>query len=574
LRIINLDKLSIEENQLLNSIAVNVRGKFHILIDKLAQGKEDNIHWVVSNVASRNKYHSPLFLRCCQIILVKKLIEENKVHKVILSDYALSVVFKKYYSKNHMDIIQYSGKFKERIKQIFTPIVAFVKVSFKYCLRIIGRRKINRLETFNNTPITLLDTFVIDSKVGEEGSINDGKYKDRYYPGLLELLSDHEKNGIFYLPTIFGFKNPIDAYKKIRSSSSNFLIRDDFLHKSDFLFALLHPFKILPFHFPKIFISGFDITYLIKQENYQNCCNPNSLEGLVNYRFAYRLANTDVNVRLLVKWYENQAIDKGEIIGFHHFSSNTEIIGYQGFIISKILHHYIYPTNSEYRSQAVPSKVAVIGKGLIDDVKEFCNKIDVITAPAFRNQNVWQKRKHYPKTGQFTILVALPMDLNETAAILKLLYKLPKQISDTDIKFLIKPHPSYGPQQIKGFIRESRLNIDIKTGYFNNILEEANLLISNASITSVESLAKGIPVIIIGDKNGIIQNPIPDDVPEDIWKLCFTNEELQRAISYFINNSIENKVLYTKISELIRDRYFEPVTAEKVRMFLSLGDSL
>ena len=570
-----MNKLLPEENQLLNSIALEVRTKFHVLIDRLALGKEDNIHWVVSNIASRNKYHSPLFIRCCQLSLVKKLIEEKNVEQVVLSDYTLARVLKRYYSNKHASIlIICSEKYKEKVKRILAPFAVFAKVFYQFSLRIIGRSKSDKVKIHKNSYLTLLDTFVINSEVEEEGSIHKGEYKDRYYPGILGALTEEEEENTLFLPTIIGFKNPINAFKIIRSSKSRFLIRDDFLLISDYLFALQHPFQVLKFRFPKTFFIGFDITPLIKQETYHKCCNHICLEGLLNYRFAYRLAILGVKVRLLVEWYENQPLDKGAIVGFHHFHPRTQIVGYQGYIISRLLHHYVYPINSELRSNAVPDNVAVIGKGLLDDVKEFCNEINVITAPAFRNQNVWQKRKYYPKAGQFTILVALPMDLNETASILRLLYKLPMKINKTEVKYLIKPHPSYGPQQIKGFIPEGRQNFDIKTGYFNNYLEKADLLISNASITSVESLAKGIPVIIIGDQNGIIQNPIPYDVPDDIWTLCFTPEEIKRAISHFINKSVESKELYAKIGELIRDRYFEPVTIEKVRAFLSLKDML
>ena len=575
MRVLNLDKLSSEENQLLNSIAIIVRTKFHVLIDKLALGKEDNIHWVVSNIASRNKYHSPLFIRCCQLLLIKKLIEEKNIEQIILSDSALAGVLKKYYSNKHNSIlITCSENFKEKVKRVLAPFATFTKAFYIFSLRIIGRSKSARVKISQNSHITLLDTFVINSEVEEEGSIHNGEYKDRYYPGILNALTEEEKKNTLFLPTIIGFKNPINAFKIIRSSKSSFLIRDDFLHISDYFFSLLHPFNVLKLRFSRTLFSGFDIKPLIKQETYYKCCNHNCLEGLLNYRFAYRLAKVGVKVRLMVEWYENQPLDKGAIVGFHHFYPNTKIVGYQGYIISRLLHHYVYPINSELRSNAVPDNVAVIGKGLINDVKEFCNKINVIIAPAFRNQNVWEKRSNYPKAGQFTILVALPMDLNETASILKLVYELPMRINKADVKYLIKPHPSFGPQQIKGFIPEGRKNIDIKTGYFNDYLEKADLLISNASITSVESLAKGIPVIVIGDQNGIIQNPIPHDVPDDIWTLCFTPEEIKRAISHFINKSVESKELYAKIGELIRDRYFESVSIEKVRAFLSLNDNL
>lgn len=572
---LDLDKLSPEENQLLNSIAVDVRAKFHSLIDTLARGKENNIHWVVSNIASRNKYYSPLFIRCCQLSLVKKLVEENNVTQVSLSDNALAEVLKKYYSNRriHVSIICAEG-LRKKVKKHIAILVQYFKVCYLYALRFFGCFRSDRIKFKDYPPLTLLDTFVINSKIGEEGSIYNGKYKDRYYPGLLDALTENEQKTLFYLPSPVGFKNQLKAFKIIRSSKSRFLIRDDFLRISDYLFSLQHPLQVLKLRFPKTLFSDFDITPLLKQENYYNCCNPNCLEGLLNYRFAYRLAKENIKVKLVVEWYENQPLDKGAIVGFHHFHPETQIVGYQGYIISRILHHYVYPTNSEFRSQAVPDKVAVIGKGLVDDVKEFCDKVNVITAPAFRNQNVWQKRKYYPEAGKFTILVALPIDLNESGSILKLLSQLPANVNKTEIRFLIKPHPSYGPEQIEGFMPNGWLNIDIKTGYFNDYVEKADLLISNASITSVEALAKGVPVIIIGDKNGIIQNPIPNDVPEDMWELCFTPEEIQKAINNFIDKSVESKNLYKEIGDTIKEKYFEPVTTEKVRMFLSLDEHL
>ena len=70
-------------------------------------------------------------------------------------------------------------------------------------------------------------------------------------------------------------------------------------------------------------------------------------------------------------------------------------------------------------------------------------------------------------------------------------------------------------------------------GDFNICVEKSNLLISNASSVCVEALAKGISVIVVGSQTGLTQNPIPETITEDIWKLCYTPGEMAKAIDFF-----------------------------------------
>ena len=96
------------------------------------------------------------------------------------------------------------------------------------------------------------------------------------------------------------------------------------------------------------------------------------------------------------------------------------------------------------------------------------------------------------------------------------------------------------------------------------------MMLGNTSSTCLESLALGIPVVIIGSQSGLTQNPIPENVNKDIWRICYTPEELSDAISHFLNISDEERDILKKIGEEIREMYFEPVTREGVRKFLRL----
>jgi hypothetical protein len=97
-----------------------------------------------------------------------------------------------------------------------------------------------------------------------------------------------------------------------------------------------------------------------------------------------------VNVKLLIEWYENQEMYRGMITGFHKFMPETTIAGYQGYIISKGLHLYTQPNRTEFIGGAVPDFVCVTGKGLVNNIYEFCKNANVVVAPGFSFQKLWR----------------------------------------------------------------------------------------------------------------------------------------------------------------------------------------
>lgn len=573
MRVVNLDKLTDKENRILNEVAVEIRNDFNNLVESVGIEHENNIDWIVSSIASRNKYMSPLFLRCCYLVLIKKLIEpDQNISEIVLSDQSLSKVLKTFFANNKIEVsVICHERSKSRLKRIFKPFYNFVNACVLLSLRYLGRSRIYT-KMFHSVTITLLDTFVINSKIGDGGSIYKGKYRDRYYPGLLENLDEKEKENIFYYPSITGFKNAKKAFNLIRKAKEQFIIPDDFLKISDYLFILLHPLRILYLGIPKTSFLGFDVTSILRQERFLNCCNNSSFRGLLNYRFAFRTAQEKVSIKLLIDWYENQVIDRGMIVGFRRFHPETNITGYQGYIISKTLHIYIFPTPSEFRSQAVPHRIGVVGKGLLKDIQEFSDDFEAIVAPAFRFSKVWERRKRKPKPNTFTILVALPIGLEGAAQILKLIVSVYDKFKKSDFRFWIKPHPVYGQEQVKHLLNGIMPgNFNFKSGDFNICLEGANLLIGNASSTCLESMTKGVPVIIIGSCNGIIENPIPNIISEKIWKIAYTPEELSNYIEYFFKLNKKQIEELSLIGEKIKEEYFEPVTKENVRKFLRLN---
>jgi len=570
---VNLDGLTQEQNQEFNTIAKDVRADYDRLIVNLSEEHLDNIHWIVGSIASRNKYSSPLFIRCCQIVFVKRLLtQSDPVGEILTGDLALATVLKKWCEDHKITgtVIHCSESTKTRVWRILRPVRQYLVAVYFMALRCLGSA-FRAKKTLPDKPITLIDTFVLNNGGADEGSIRDGVYKDRYYPSLMEQLTEEEKSSIFYIPTNVGFNNPIKAFSLIRSATSPFIIHDDYLKLTDYFLALKHPFKLLRCSMVNSEFHGVDIMPLLFEERLNHCSDFASLLGILYHQFAFRLQESGVKVRLLVEWYENQVIDRGMIVGFHKYLPDTKVIGYQGYVISKSLHLYVYPNSSEYRSKAVPDIVYVVGQGLKNDLHEFCNDVVVAVGPAFRFNKLWRDRAYNPDPNFFTILVGLPIGLDDCAHILKLFASILKKFKGTNCQFWIKPHPTYGPESIKALLPgEWPKEFIFQKGDFHAVIERSNLLVSNASSVSLEALAKGVPAIIVAPQNGVVQNPIPETISNDAWSIVYNSTELENEIIRYKEFTTAHKDYFDQLSLDVRENFFNPVSRENTLKFLEL----
>ena len=564
---IDLDNLTIQQNKRLNEISIEIRNDFDKLVEEISSDHINNIHWIVGGIASRNKYYSPLFYRCVQLAFINEIIKENKSYISILSsDKQLCELLKKQLPKEN-EIICTQGIIKG-VWSYFRLYRQYLLAVYFLFMRMLGRKRLTNMGVLKQQPIILIDTFVLNNKSGDIGSIVNNKYRDRYYPGLLEGLEDKEKQNIYFIPTIIGFINPISIFKKIRKADFNFLVHDDFLKIRDYLFVLSQPFRISKLKLPKAEFRGYQMYDILKNEKLRSSSDFISLLGLLYYRFTKRLSQHGVNVKLVVDWHENQVLDRGMIKGFHTFYPGIPVHGYQGYIVGKDLHLYTQPSRSEYIGGVVPDKVFVTGKGLKANIKEFCNEVVVDVAPGFRFGKVWREKLYYPNPSFFSILVGLPIGLDDSKRILSLLLEMNKSFNLSGIKFFIKPHPTWTETKIKSMFSKGELDsFSFVIGDFHDNLEKSNLVISNASSVSLEALAKGVPVIIVAPLTGVIQNPIPKTVTSEIWKTIYTSNQLKEAIDYFNDSKLIHKL--EPAFNSVKNDFFEPVTKQGIQTLLN-----
>ena len=563
-------RLTVSQAKQLTAVADRVRGLYNEMIEKLSEGNEGNIDWWVSGVASRNTYASSLFRDCCYTLLAMELLESGEIDEIVVDSKALSRVLIKLCEKKKVRARVISKRgclqpilflFKGVLDYIYTLIIHV----FRYLLcRFALPPSVKPLPT----NCTLIDLFILDQ------SFASGQFKDRYYEDFGGFLTEKERAAHVYMPTLLVRPwNLISVMRAVRSSDKRFLLGEDILKVSDFAHAWAYPFRNSRFSPKETLMDGIDVAPMIRQAWLEQLFSSSSMEALLKFRFARRLKERGVSVRLVIDWFENQNIDKGSNAGFRKFYPETPIIGYQGFDTQK---YYLcaYPTRSEHQSGVLPHTVAVCGRAMVEERRQFFPELDVVTAPAFRYVRAWNNRAGKEKSEYFLVLIPLPLETDSAAGIVAAAVELIGLLPPDSVRFWLKPHPA---AQLETVLHRACLSLppEIKAieGDFYEYLEQVDMLMGSASSTMLEAIAWGIPVIIVANRYGITHSPIPETVPEDMWCLCYTKEDMAEAIIRYAARSTEDKMRSAAIGRLVRELYFEPVTRESVRTFLRLSEN-
>lgn len=570
-KIVNIEDLSLNHIIALNEISISIIEDFNIFTHSLYKLSDKSHVWKFSSLLSRNPYQSKLFLQFSYLIFIKNILDQDSnIKGFIVPTLELKVIVKKYIKSKNLSVnVRLSKKrnLKKYIKKLIEPFKHALYTIFISWQLIISSNKKRRLKVSNNNKsITLIDTFILPN------SISAGKYIDRYYTGLIDLLDPIEKENIYFVPTIDGGYKTKDIKRIYSNSEENLLFKQDFLKLKDYFISFYKLFNWSPIKKQNIVFRDIDVYLLIEKEFTITRFNVSTFLGLLNFLFFKRVSECDIDIKLAVNWFENQPIDKGFNLGMNTFYPNTASIGYKGYIISEDFNFYVNPTKYEVENGLIPKEINVIGKGLINSSKSYCKEIKVNIAPGFRFNDIWNRKKLTEnKTNKIIILVALPIAFKESLEIVRLVFNANKRGFFTNLIFHFKPHPVLNFDDIKSHFGSLWPDNFVQvSGEFHDRLELSNILLGNTSSTCMEALGRGIPVVIIGSQSNLTQNPISSEIPKKIWNIAYTAEELIKHMQYFLNlNHIELEEL-SAIGESIKKDYFEALTKENARKFLKI----
>ena len=194
-------------------------------------------------------------------------------------------------------------------------------------------------------------------------------------------------------------------------------------------------------------------------------------------------------------------------------------------------------------------------------------------APSFRFEAVWRERTNEPDVSWFTILVSLPILPEDCRAILDLLVQAAGHLQKgKPWRFQVKAHPTWRRSDVVRMVAGLDVKFEVVEGAFETLLDRSDALITAASSTCAHAIARGVPVAIVGQRSGLVQNPIPVFADPSLWTVCYSGADLGQTLGRYADADLPEIAHRRDLGKKFRERTFEPVTQESVRRFLGFGD--
>jgi glycosyltransferase involved in cell wall biosynthesis len=572
-------KLSPKINQIFNRISYQNRSEFNDMVTVLSQPHKDNLDWWAQGPASRNTFSSPFFHYYCSIVLILNLIEDKLFipKEIIVDSSKLKAIITNIlddFGIKHCKVrkyIDYNTFIKKRLKRYFSSPVLFLRKAVQLTIARITQTP--QTTIFFSNPVTLIDTFV-----------SPGYEKiDRWYGCLWDNLSPKRRAETYFVPTFVNI--PLRAwysiYVSLRSNPRNYILKEDYLNFRDLLYSFNHKKRLKKLIIDPYYVSGYDISGLVREEFENNTDFLTVIDSLLTYRFIKHFSESRNKVSLAIDWFEGQVIDKAWNMAFKTYYPKVKTIGYRPF---GPFPFYLcsYPIQIEKESGVIPDTIAVYGKGLTSNIQEFLPELDVIVVPSLRTQHVWEWDLNFQKpedgTKKINVLITLPESIHSTLRIVKELFELNNQnssvLDSTNCIFKLHPNCSVNKEfkKLRSLVSDKFMFSEEKS--FAILLKKTDLLITEASGSSLEALACGIPVIIMESSYGLNHSLIPESIPKSLYQKTKTTRQLGDALKNFIHLPLEIREKHRLMSKQIREDYFEPVSQKGFDRLMNINQNI
>lgn len=566
--------LSPEHAKTLNELAIGLRHRIVALIDQMSSEQGNNIDWWVTPLASRNPFASRLFLSCCRIALLDRLLAIQQVPAEIWVDSRTMADMASRLGSRHGVRLQIRVARNQYLRDlVWRPVRSLLTALFHVVMQFAcARLLLPRPLASGNSPHIVVDTFLYS------GSVREGVFHDRHFPGIAQSLTAEERSRLRYFPTFYKVRNYPELFRRLRGLRESFMFKEDYLCLRDYFYAFGHGFRVgrIRSGIP-LMLNGLPLNALMREELRRGWMWPSAIEALLKYRAICRMSEAGVKIGRVLDWFENQDIDRGANAGFRRYYPNTDVVGYIGYVASQ---HYLcmYPTAAEEKAKVLPTRFAVMGRGFVDTIKEFCPDLVVGVAPALRYLAQTPSLVRSSEENGLSIVVALPVVRAEALEILgairHLLHGLKETpLAATAVHVRIKPHPASDIPQDDAFglVPDSKVQVTWVDEKLDSLLRQSDVLVSAASSACFEALTMGVPVIVYGSCYGLTYVPIPQAIPQGRWQVCYSWKEMLSAIMAFRTERDAGVGKYMGAAKLLQDEYLEPVNRQGVRR-LVLGD--
>ena len=437
------------------------------------------------------------------------------------------------------------------INFLFSSSIFYLKNFFYYFSYIISFiiYKIQYKRKLTIFPQSIgIDLFLLADNINKEG-----KFNDKYFPGLYKVL-DKYKVKYFFIPRIYGIgRNPfklIKLLKILKNDKRNFLFEFDLISITDFvnlLFLILfYPFKTL-----RLVQKGGDTYNKIFNESLIDDIRYQQFDVFSRYIFGKNISKIN-NIKKIYSWSEFQVIERSFNYGIRTSNNNIQINACQFFInYETYLNTVVYDIDYIYKYS--PHSVLVNGLHYLKKRNNVVYKKGV----SLRYGNIFKFKKENKDSKN--ILVLGSHILEDTIHLIE---------STKSIENIIfKSHPTISTTQLKSIPN----NFTITQKNIYDLFKDVSLVISTASGTALEAVACGISVIIVASNDNLTANPLVEYGQGKIWDIAFSKDDVKILYNKLINFRKNHEKEITNISCWYKDNFFIEPNEENIVSVFELG---
>jgi hypothetical protein len=542
--------LPVQYSKLYDQISNNINYKYKEIIETISNENINNVYWWVSSLASKDNNISKLYhyLCCIELLIQIKDTILMKDYEIIVDNHEFKAIISELLGNDIKIKLDRNNNYKKLFKKIRNIVYSIVYSLFLH-LAIKLIYPTNKLN--NNTELILIDNMMLP---------NHESY-DRYYGEMLDHLSDHQKQNIFYVYTLTGYSilNIFRGLRLLKKNKYQHTFKEKYLTVSDYIFAYLYILKIKYINVGDMYYKNINIKNLAVSDLNSSFSIYSSVTALLNFRLFFRLKLKKYKIATAINWFENQSLDKGWNFGMNKYYSDGNSHAYIGFLTYCSNFLGPYPTYSEQKAEVLPKTFFLPGKEYINNFKLFNSTLNVELAPAFRFSyinNIKIKEGIYNN-----ILVCLDgVALKDDLKVIEIIYNLKSDLRN--VNFTIKPHPCINLKLIDNFLdKKYYKSLNFVESDFSDSISNTNILISNGfTSVCIETMLLGIPVIILAKNNGFTYSPFNNT--DKMFSVCYTVDEMLASIKSYLERE-------SKMNEINIDSYIQPFNKRLLKRMLT-----
>ncbi len=501
--------------------------------------KEKNFFFIFSCLASRNPEENNLYYKISIIKLIEYYSKKKVLKKIILKDRILKqYIFKKF---NNIQIIIKS----ENERTFKKKLINFIKNLFFLTKLYIFKSNKRKKNFLNKKNIILFDTFLIKSMF--ERNI----YFDRYYSFYLNNLNKEQKQRLFFLPILF---NNSLSLKNIRlfSKNNNFILHTDFINFIDYVKILIIFFKFYFYRIKNFSYKGINLKNLIEHEIKEKSLNHSFLISILTFYTFKNLKKFNANIATCVDWFENQIVDKSLNYSVKKFFPKTKLKSYMGINLNLNISDFLVPSQIEKKNNLIADEMFLINHDNKRYFKKIFPKNRIKTAPAFRNQNIYNySKKIKVNKKDLNILVVFTASHLDNLKMIKTLNSFSK-IMCKKLNFTLRFHKNSEINKVITFL-DKKIKFKIsKNETIYKLLQNSKCVICRPGTISLEAAIFNVPIILTRRIFDILPIKMSSILKRDF---CYENDEIEKKLKKILKNKEMKKVFKIKLANKYFTKY-------------------